>query len=129
MPKQIVNPAGVSPPKGYSHAVRKSGTPVFLAGQVAYDADGKLVGEGDIAAQVEQVFQNIRTVVTACGGTMADIVKLTIYVTDVSHRPAVAAARLRHFADGQYPAATYLVISALAAPQFLVEIEAVAMIE
>lgn len=129
MPKQIINPSGVSTPRGYSHAVKKSGTPVFLAGQIAYDADGKLVGAGDIAVQVEQVFQNIRTVVTACGGTMEDIVKLTIYVTDVAHRPAVAAARLRHFAEGQYPAATYLVISALAAPEFLVEIEAVAMID
>lgn len=129
MPKQIVNPAGVSKPKGYSHAVKKSGTPVFLAGQVALDADGTLVGEGDVAVQVEQVFQNLRTVVAACGGTMDDVVKLTIYVTDVSHRAAVAAARLRHFPDGQYPASTYLVISALAAPQFLVEIEAVAMLE
>jgi enamine deaminase RidA (YjgF/YER057c/UK114 family) len=129
MPKQIINPAGVAKPQGYSHAVKKSGTPVFLAGQVALDADGKLVGEGDVAVQVEQVFQNLRTVVTACGGTMGDIVKLTIYVTDVSHRAAVAAARLRHFPDGQYPASTYLVISALAAPPLLVEIEAVAMIE
>lgn len=129
MTKQIINPHGVSKPQGYSHAVRKSGTPVFLAGQVALDADGKLVGDGDVAAQVEQVFQNLRTVVTACGGTLDDVVKLTIYVTDVSHRAAVAAARLRHFPDGQYPASTYVVISALAAPLLLVEIEAVAMVE
>jgi len=63
MPRQIVNPSGVSKPQGYSHAVKKSGTPVFLSGQVALDADGKLVGAGDVAAQVEQVFQNVRTVV------------------------------------------------------------------
>lgn len=129
MSKQIVNPPGVSKPQGYSHAVKKTGTPLFLAGQVALDAAGKVVGEGDVAAQVEQVFQNVRAVVGACDGTMADIVKLTVYVTDVSHRAAVAAARLRHFPDGQYPASTYLVVSALAVPQLLVEIDAVAMID
>jgi enamine deaminase RidA (YjgF/YER057c/UK114 family) len=128
MPRQIVNPPGVSKPQGYSHAVKKSGTPVFLSGQVALDAEGKLVGAGDVAAQVEQVFRNVRTVVEGSGGTMDDIVKITIYVTDVAHRPAVAAARQRHFPEGRYPASTYLVVSALAVPELLVEIEAVAMI-
>jgi len=129
MAKQIIKPANMAAPTGYSYAVKKTGTPVFIAGQVALDAQGRLVGEGDVAAQVEQVFQNLRTVVEACGGTMEDVVKITIYATDVSHRPAIAAARQRHFKDGQFPASTYLVISALAAPQILVEIEAVAMVE
>jgi reactive intermediate/imine deaminase len=129
MAKQIVNPTTMPAPVGYSHAIKKSGTPVFLAGQVALDRQGKLVGEGDVAAQVEQVFANLRTVVEACGGTMDDVVKITIYVTDPSYRPAVAAARQRHFKEGQYPASTYLVVAALALPQLLVEIEAVAMIE
>jgi 2-iminobutanoate/2-iminopropanoate deaminase len=75
------------------------------------------------------VFANIKSVVEACGGTMADIVKINVYVTDISYRPAIAAARGKHFADGQFPASTFVVISALAQPQFLVEIEAVAMIE
>jgi len=129
MAKQIINPSSMAKPTGYSYAVKKSGTPVFIAGQVALDGTGKLVGEGDVGAQVEQVFQNLRTVVATCGGTMDDIVKITIYVTDPAFRPAVAAARQRHFKEGQYPASTYLVISALALPQFLVEIEAVAMID
>ncbi|MBX3024174.1 RidA family protein [bacterium] len=128
MTKQIVNPAGMAPPTGYSYAVKKGGTPVFISGQVALDGEGKLVGEGDPAAQTEQVFENLRTVVEACGGTMDDIVKITIFVTDPAYRPAVAAARQRHFAEGHYPASTYLVVSALAVPQLLVEIEAVAMI-
>lgn len=128
MAKQIVNPAGMAPPTGYSYAVRKGGTPVFISGQVALDGEGKLVGEGDAAAQTEQVFENLRTVVEACGGTMDDIVKITIFVTDPAYRPAVAAARQRHFTAGHYPASTYLVVSALAVPQLLVEIEAVAMI-
>jgi enamine deaminase RidA (YjgF/YER057c/UK114 family) len=129
MAKEIVNPAALHTPTGYSHAVKKGGTPVFIAGQVALDAQGRLVGEGDVAAQVEQVYRNLRTVVEACGGTMDDIVKLTVYTTDPAHRPAIAAARQRHFKEGAYPASTFVVISALAQPQFLVEIEAVAMIE
>jgi enamine deaminase RidA (YjgF/YER057c/UK114 family) len=129
MSKQIVNPPNMAAPGGYSYAVKKRGTPVFISGQVALDADGRLVGDGDIAAQTEQAFQNLRTVVAACGGAMSDIVKITIYVTDPAFRPAVAAARQRHFADGGYPASTYLVVSALAVPQLLVEVEAVAMLD
>lgn len=129
MAKQIINPANMAKPTGYSYAVKKSGTPLFIAGQVALDADGKIIGEGDAAAQVEQVFQNLRTVVTAAGGTMDDIVKLNVYVTDAAYRPAIAAARQRHFKEGLYPASTYVVITALAVPQLLVEIEAVAMID
>jgi enamine deaminase RidA (YjgF/YER057c/UK114 family) len=129
MPKQIINPSTMATPSGYSYAVKKTGTPVFISGQVALAADGSLVGEGDAAAQTEQAFQNLRTVVAACGGSMDDVVKITIFVTDPAFRPAVAAARQRHFEDGAYPASTYLVVSALAVPQLLVEIEAVAMLD
>ena len=128
MAKQIVNPSTMAPPSGYSHAVKKRGTPVFISGQVGIGADGRLAGE-DVGTQTEQAFQNLRTVVEACGGSMQDIVKLTIFVTDSAFRPAVAAARQRHFKEGAYPASTYLVVSALAVPQLLVEVEAVAMIE
>lgn len=129
MAKQIINPPTMAKPTGYSYAVKKTGTPVYISGQVAIDDASKLVGEGDAAAQVEQVFQNLRTVVTAAGGTMDDIVKLTVFVTDPAYRPPVAAARQRHFKEGQYPASTYLVISGLALPQLLVEIEAIAVID
>lgn len=129
MPKQIINPTTMAPPTGYSHAVRKSGTPVFISGQVALDGTGKLVGEGDVTAQAEQAFQNLRTVVEACGGTTDDIVKLTVFVTDATYRPAIVAARQRFFPSGLYPASTYLVVSALAVPALLVEVEAVAMID
>lgn len=128
MAKQIINPPNVAVPRGYSHAVKKTGTPVFIAGQVGLDAQGRLVGERDAAAQAEQAFQNLRLVVEACGGTMDDIVKLNIYTTDAAYRSAIVAARERHFKDGQYPASTYVVISALAVPQLLVEVEAVALI-
>jgi enamine deaminase RidA (YjgF/YER057c/UK114 family) len=129
MPKQIINPASMVPPAGYSYAVKKTGTPVFIAGQVALDGQGRLVGEGDAAAQADQAFQNLRTVVEACGGTMDDIVKINIYVTDAAYRAAVVSARQRHFREGQYPASTYVVVAGLAIPQLLVEVEAVAMID
>lgn len=127
MAKQIVNPSSMPAPSGYSYAVKKSGTPVFIAGQVGITPDGK-IAEG-AEAQTEQAFQNVLTVVQACGGSAGDIVKLTIYVTDPSYRPAIVAARQRHFPDGAYPASTYLVVSGLAVPQLLVEVEAIAMID
>ena len=128
MSKTVINPPALAKPTGYSYAIKKSGTPVFISGQVALDAEGKLVGENDAAAQTEQVFTNLQAVVEGCGGTMADIVKITIFVTDPSYRPAVAAARLKWFKEGEWPASTYLVVSALAVPTMLVEIEAVAMV-
>jgi enamine deaminase RidA (YjgF/YER057c/UK114 family) len=129
MAKQIINPAALPPPRGYSYAVRKGGTPVFISCQVSIDASGQLVGKDDAVAQTEQVFRNLRTVVEASGGTLDDIVKLNLYVTDAAFRPAVVAARARHFQEGRYPASTYVVVSALALPELLVEIEAIAMID
>ena len=128
MAKTVINPPTMAAPTGYSYAIKKSGTPVFISGQVALDAEGKLVGENDAAAQTEQVFRNLQAVVEACGGSLDDIVKITIFVTDPSYRPAVAAARLKYFKEGQWPASTYLVVAALAVPQMLVEVEAVAVI-
>jgi len=128
MAKTVINPSTLAKPTGYSYAIKKSGTPVFISGQVALDAEGKLVGENDAAAQTEQVFRNLQAVVEACGGSLDDIVKITIFVTDPSYRPAVAAARLKYFKEGQWPASTYLVVAALAVPQMLVEVEAVAVI-
>jgi enamine deaminase RidA (YjgF/YER057c/UK114 family) len=128
MSKTVINPPTLAKPTGYSYAIKKSGTPVFISGQVALDAEGKLVGENDAAAQTEQILKNLQAVVEGCGGTLDDVVKITIFVTDPSYRPAVAAARLKWFKEGQWPASTYLVVSALAVPTMLVEIEAVAMI-
>ena len=128
MSHRHLQPEGLAQPRGYSHVVSARGTSVFIAGQVAFDAEGRVVGAGDLRAQTEQVFKNLQAVVEGCGGTMDDIVKITIFVTDPSYRPAVAAARLKWFKEGEWPASTYLVVSALAVPTMLVEIEAVAMI-
>lgn len=129
MSKQAIRPQGILNAPGYSHAVLKSGTPVFISGQVAQEESGAIVGEGDIEAQVAQVFRNLRTVVNACGGSMDDIVKINVYTTDLSYRPAIGAARLKTFRAGLMPASTFVVVSSLADPRLLVEIEAVAMID
>lgn len=78
-----VNPPTLMKPVGFSHAYEaRGGRLLFIAGQVAKDGAGRVVGRGDVAAQFRQVCENIRTVVTAAGGQMTDVVKLTIYVLD-----------------------------------------------
>ena len=129
MPKQVIRPNGMAISPAYSHAIIKAGTPVFIAGHVALDGSGQLVGEGDAKAQTMQVFQNLRSVLKACGGTLEDVVKITVYTTDLAHRAAIGEARASFFAAGQAPASTFVVVSSLADRRFLVEIEAVAVVE
>src|SRR5476651_1972366 len=89
--KEFLNPKTLLSPRGYSHVVKVNrGTIVYIAGQVACDASGKLVGEGDIEAQVEQVFRNLKLAVEAAGGTMADIVKLNTYLVAELDESSVA---------------------------------------
>ena len=81
---QPVNPPSLMKPVGFSHGYEiKSGRLLFIAGQVAKDADGQVVGKGDVIAQFRKTCENIREVVTAAGGHMTDVLKLTIYVLDV----------------------------------------------
>ena len=110
----------------YSNSVRVDAGPLlFIAGQVAIDAAGKLVGTGDIRAQATQVLENIRNIVEANGGTMADIVQVTVYVRDIGAFESVSDIRERYFPkDG--PASAIVEVSALAWPEFLIEIAAVA---
>ena len=122
------NPASVSPPMKphYSNSVRtESGPLLFIAGQVALDADGNLVGEGDIRAQATQVIENIKAIVEANGGALADIAQGTVYVRDIEAFNSISDIRARYFpADG--PASAIVEVSALAWPEFLLEIAAVA---
>ncbi len=103
-----------------------------MAGQVSSDASGKLIGEGDFEAQVEQVFRNLRIAVETAGGTMADIVKLNIYLVsevDQADVPKMRAIRDRYVNVEKPPASTLVVVSRLARPGWLIEIEAVAAID
>jgi enamine deaminase RidA (YjgF/YER057c/UK114 family) len=128
--KEFLSPKTLIPPAGYSHIAKVNrGTIVYLAGQVSSDASGKLVGEGNFEAQAEQVFRNLKIAVEAAGGTMADIVKLNIYLVaqvDQAEVPKLRAIRNRYVNVEQPPASTLVVVSRLAQPGWLIEIEAVA---
>jgi enamine deaminase RidA (YjgF/YER057c/UK114 family) len=132
---QVINPDGLPKPEVYRQMSIATGSRlVFLAGQVARDADGNRVGEGDLAAQVEQAYLNIATALAAAGGSFADVAKLTAYVVDwtpdkmplLGEGVARAAARLG--IDPVKPI-TLLGIAALAEPDLLVEIEATAVLD
>lgn len=123
MPSQL--PAGPAERTVYSYGVR-AGDTLHISGMVAFDAEATIVGEGDVEKQTEQVFQNMRAVVEEAGGTMNDIVSTTTYLVDVADAPVVNAARARHFTGEVLPTHTVVGVAALARPQFLVEISAVA---
>jgi len=131
--KEFSSPKTLIPPAGYSHIAKVNrGTIVYLAGQVASDASGKLVGEGNFEAQAEQVFRNLKIAVEAAGSTMADIVKLNIYLVaqvDQAEVPKLRAIRNRYVNTEQPPASTLVVVSRLAQPGWLIEIEAVAALD
>ena len=133
MSKEIFSPATLPPPTGYSHIAKvNKGTMIYLAGQVSSDASGKLVGEGNFEAQAEQVFSNVKIAVEAAGGTMADIVKMNIYlVAEVSQDevPKMRAIRDRYVNTKKPPASTLVVVSRLARPGWLIEIEAIAALD
>jgi enamine deaminase RidA (YjgF/YER057c/UK114 family) len=127
-PTRIPAPDGVAPAAQYSHVVMGTGRFVAVSGQLALDEDGKLVGEGDPAAQARQVFENLRRCLAAAGATFAEVVKLTYFVTDMAHLPAIRAARAEHIPDGRLPAMSAVQVAALVRPEFLMEIEAFAVL-
>ena len=112
----------------YSMAIRTHGDFVFLRGQTGFDLDGTFVGRGDPGAQAEQACKNIKQLMVEAGGDIKDVCKLTVFVTDVSYRPAVYAQIQKHF-EGVHHCSTGVVVSALARPELLVEIDALAVID
>ncbi len=128
MPKQALVPAGAAKPSGPFSAGIKSGQFVFVAGQVAIDESGKTVGVGDIGAQTRQVLTNIGKVLEAGGATFDDVVKVTVFVTDLSNLAALQAVRPEFFKE-PHPASTLVKDAQLINPEWLVEIEAIALVE
>jgi enamine deaminase RidA (YjgF/YER057c/UK114 family) len=127
MAKQVIVPSALEKAVGYSHAIR-CGKTVYISGQIAHDQNGKLVGSGDAKSQGEQVYQNIKAIIESCGGTMQNIVRITTYVTSLAYRPIMVEVRAKHFPKDP-PASTFLVVSSLADPAFLVEVDAVAVLD
>jgi len=105
---------------------KQIGNTIYLSGQVAYDASGQLVGEGDMKAQTRQVFDNIRSVLGAADARMEDIVKINTYITDSSNFMDMLGARSEIFGSDP-PASTAVVVQALAFPGLLIEVEAIAI--
>ena len=134
MPKllQAVNPPTLTKPAGYSHAYEaQGGKTIYIAGQVAVDREGKVVGRGDLVAQFRQVAQNLKAVVLARGGQMNDIVKLTIYVlskADYKAKSKDIGAVYREYFGRHYPAMTLVEIKALYDDDCAIEIEGVAVV-
>ncbi|MEU9376898.1 RidA family protein [Streptomyces sp. NPDC048255] len=121
-------PEGVSPGTGYSHVVWGTGRFVAVSGQCAFDEKGEVVGEGDAAAQARQVFENLRRCLAAAGAGFDDVVKLTYFVTDVAHLPAIRAARNAVIPADRLPASSAVQVSALFRPELLLEVEAFAVV-
>jgi 2-iminobutanoate/2-iminopropanoate deaminase len=128
MPRgERINPPGVHTPQAnYSHVTRVGDT-LYISGQLPLDLEGRLVGPGDPEAQAEQCYKNIQAIVEHFGGTLNDIVKVNQYIRDVSHRPLLARPRDRLFGTPG-PSSTLVEITALAVPEALIEIEAIAVL-
>ncbi len=125
-PQHFLRPDGMPPANGYSHAVAFSGQMVVVSGQVPLDAQGRLVGQDDPAAQVRQVFENLATALAAAGTTMDRVVKLTVFLTDLGDLAEFRRVR-DQFVSAEHPPASSLVqVSALVNPAFRVEVEALA---
>lgn len=103
------------------------GNLLFLSGQASIAADGSIVGAGDIDAQIAQTFANIETVLAAAGSDLSRIVKVTIYLTDMSHFPKILEARARWFTP-PYPADTTVEVKGLALPELMIEIDVIASV-
>jgi enamine deaminase RidA (YjgF/YER057c/UK114 family) len=125
-----INPPELGTPPGYSQIVDVSaGRIIFIAGQTALDRDGNLIGKNDFAAQAAQVFRNLALALQASGCTPANLVKLTVFLTDMNNLAGYREARNRFFASVTPPAApavTLVEVSKLYGPDFLIEIEAIA---
>ena len=128
--KQHLKPSGLHNNPAYSHVVVASGArTIYISGQVATDEEGRVVGEGDIAAQTTQVMQHLGSALKAAGANYSDIVKITTYVVGYKPelRPIIGKARSAFFDGLEPPASTLVGVSALAAPEWMIEIEAVAV--
>lgn len=124
----LVRPDGLPPANGYSHVVSAQGTVVHVSGQVPLDAEANLVGAGDITLQTEQVFSNLAIALAAAGCSWSDVVKMTYFLTDLEGLPEVRAVRDRHIESFAPPASSLVQVAALVHPQFLIEIDAVAVL-
>jgi enamine deaminase RidA (YjgF/YER057c/UK114 family) len=127
---RFINPPGLTKPNGYTHVVVTSdGRTAHIAGQVALDSAGRVVGTGDFKAQAEKVFANLRLALASVEASFEDVLKTTTYITNLENLPALREARGRYFNPARPPANTLVPVATLARPELLLEIEAVVELE
>lgn len=127
----FLNPAGLCPTFGWTHVVTQTGgKTIYISGQVAVNERGEVVGKGDLKTQTEQAFENIRLALAGVGATFRDVVKTNLYVVNLrpEHVPIIREVRGRYIWAEHPPASTLVGISALVGPDWLIEIEAVAVL-
>lgn len=130
---RLSNPETLSKPNGYSHVAEvTSGKIVYIAGQVALDREGRLAGGGDFQSQVRQVFENLSEAVKSAGGSFSDVIKFNIYCVDRVDRsqlPVVRQVRDQYVNTNAPPVSTLVFVRDLVSPDWLIEIEAVAVVK
>jgi 2-iminobutanoate/2-iminopropanoate deaminase len=128
MLKKVIAPKNLHRPFGYAHAIQIDNT-LYISGQIPLDQEMKVVGKNDIAAQTEWVYQNLKKVIEDAGGTMTHIVMMNIYCTDIeAFDKETRHLRKKYFGD-YYPAVTAVEVKRLYRPDFMIEIEAIAVLD
>ena len=127
--KQMLQPKGLSDPRPrYTQGIiTEGGKLLFIAGQTASNKEGQVVGKGDIEAQTTQVFENIKAVLEEAGGSLANVVKTTTYITDIKFRSGMHNVRNKYLAKDP-PTSTLIVVNGLANADYMIEIEAIAVL-
>ncbi len=131
MPKQFINPPALNPTAGFTHVVTATGgKTIHVSGQVSVNERGEVVGRGNFRAQVERTFENLGTALAAAGATFRDVVKITYFVVDLKpdYVPVIREVRGRHLDPQNPPASSLVGVAALVVPDWLVEIELVAVV-
>jgi reactive intermediate/imine deaminase len=124
----FINPDTMPKPNGYTNVVEvRNGRTIYIAGQVALNRDGQVVGIGDLAVQTKQVFENIRAALEAVDASFDEVVKLTYFLTDISQIQFVRDIRDAYINTSNPPASTAVEVSRLVREPFLIEIEAIAV--
>jgi 2-iminobutanoate/2-iminopropanoate deaminase len=126
--REEIRVAGLAEPVSHFTDAVRAGNLLFVSGFVPVDGEGRLVGGDDVVAQVRQVFVNLGAVLDAAGATFADVVKVTVYLTDIADRARINPVRQEIFGDTR-PASTLVEVSALVVPGAKVEIDAVALVD
>ena len=129
---EFIQPLGLNKPGVYSHVVTaRGGKTIYVAGQVALDEQGELVGLGDLGQQTQQVYKNIEMALASAGATFDDVVKITIYVANYKpeYRSTILEARSQFIASENPPTSVLLGVLSLATEDFLIEIDAIAVVD